>query len=59
MGDVDGPIVARRVYENLFRGDTEYLDADAIAYALDDAVSELRHQGLHVSRWAPYVHFGV
>lgn len=59
MGDIDGPIVARRVYEELFRNNSEHLDPDVIPYALDDAVSELRQQGLHVSRWAPYVHIGV
>lgn len=59
MDDVDGPIVAERVYKNLFQSPSEYLDPDSIPYALDEVVSELRSQGLHPSRWAPYVHFGI
>ena len=59
MGDADGPMVAKRVYEELFRGDGEFLDPDTIPYALDEAMHDLRKQGLHVSRWAPYVHLGV
>lgn len=59
MGDVDGPIVAKFVYEELFKADTEFLDADSIPYALDRALEELRRRKLHPSRWAPYVHFGV
>lgn len=59
MNDIDGPIVAKRVYEELFRGDDEYLHPDCVPYALDAAVHELRGQNLHPSRWAPYVHFGI
>lgn len=59
MGDMDGPVVAKRVYEELFRGKEEYLDPDSIPYALDAAVGSLREQRLHPSRWAPYVHFGI
>lgn len=59
MGDVDGPIVAMKVYEELFRGEAESLDPDAIPYALDEVMHDLRKQGLHASRWAPYVHLGV
>ena len=59
MGDVDGPVVARRVYEELFKGSEEYLDVNDIPYALDAATRELRVQGLHYCRWAPYVHLGM
>jgi CHAT domain-containing protein len=59
MGDVDGPIVAKTVYEELFTGDGEMLDFDVIPYALDDAVQKLRAQGLEPSRWAPYIHIGM
>lgn len=59
MSDVDGPVVARRVYAQLFAGDSEFLDPDAIPYALDAAVGQLRAKGLHPSRWAPYVHLGM
>jgi hypothetical protein len=59
MGDVDGPVVARKVYVELFGGDSEFLEPDDIPYALDAAVSSLRERGLHPSRWAPYVHLGM
>lgn len=59
MGDVDGPVVAKTVYEALFSGDAEYLDHDKVPYALDDAIRELRRRGLSSSRWATYVHLGV
>jgi CHAT domain-containing protein len=59
MGDVDGPVVAKTVYSELFAGDEEILDFDVVPYALDDAVRELRCQGLEPSRWAPYIHFGM
>lgn len=59
MGDVDGPVVARKVYEELFATESEYLDPDVIPYALDDAVGELRGRRIHPSRWATYVHFGI
>jgi CHAT domain-containing protein len=59
MGDVDGPIVAQTVYEELFAGDGETLDFDVVPYALDAAVRKLRGQGLEPSRWAPYIHIGM
>lgn len=59
MGDVDGPMVARSVYEELFYDITGELQPRSIAYALDSAVSKLRDGGLHPSRWAPYVHLGI
>ena len=59
MDDLDGPVVAKTVYEELFRGGPEVLDLDSIPYALDLAVRKLRAKGLAASRWAPYVHFGV
>jgi CHAT domain-containing protein len=59
MGDVDGPIVARTVYEELFAGDGKMLDFDVVPYALDAAVRKLRAQGLEPSRWAPYIHIGM
>ena len=59
MDDLDGPIVAKTVYEVLFQDGTEVLDLDAIPYALDLAVQKLRAKGLTASRWAPYVHIGT
>jgi hypothetical protein len=59
MDDVDGPLVAKMVYEELFRGESEFFDVEVIPYALDAAVARLRQSGLHMSRWAPYVHIGI
>jgi CHAT domain-containing protein len=59
MGDVDGPIVAKTVYEELFAGDSDVLDFDVVPYSLDAAVRKLRAQGLEPSRWAPYIHIGL
>ena len=59
MDDVDGPIIAKKVYENIIKNDSEYLDSTAIPYALDDAVQQLRAKSLNSSRWAPYIHFGI
>jgi hypothetical protein len=56
MSDQDGPNVARRVYEAMF--ERRALDLDDIAYALDDAVSQLRKSGVPASRWASLVHVG-
>lgn len=50
VDDVDGPIVARRVYEVLFANETECRDPDVILYALNAAVAHLRERGLHPSR---------
>ncbi|EIN12576.1 hypothetical protein PUNSTDRAFT_130833 [Punctularia strigosozonata HHB-11173 SS5] len=58
MGDVDGPLVARTVYEELFRGDSEFLDPHIVPYALDAAVQKLREIDPTPSRWAPYIHIG-
>ena len=59
MGDIDGPEVAKKVYEEIFSGDSEFIDPDIIPYALDNAVGELRKRKLHPSRWAPYIHLGI
>ena len=59
MGDVDGPKVAKRVYEELYKKDVVTIDLDVIPYALDAAVFELRATGLHPSRWASFVHIGM
>jgi len=59
MEDLDGPIVAKTVYEDLFRGGSEVLDLDTIPYDLDLAVRKLRAKGLAANPWAPYVHIGV
>jgi CHAT domain-containing protein len=57
MRDEDGPIVAKRFYERLF--EAEAVDADAVAYALDEAVAALRASGAPPERWATFVHMGA
>jgi hypothetical protein len=57
MNDVDGPFMAKHIYSRIFKDG--HLDMDAVPYALDDAIRQLRESGVSVSRWATYVHFGV
>jgi hypothetical protein len=57
MNDEDGPHVARRFYEQLLEGGT--VDADSVAYALDDAVRALRMRGVPPERWATFIHMGA
>jgi hypothetical protein len=59
MEDVDGPMVAKLVYKDIFTGQSEYVDPDDVAYALDAAVLELRRVHPDPSRWAPYIHLGI
>jgi hypothetical protein len=56
MHDADGPNVASRVYEALFRKD--HLDLDDIPYALDEALESLRKAGVPAARWALFMHMG-
>jgi CHAT domain-containing protein len=55
--DEDGPAVAREFYAALLA--KEVIDADAVAYALDEAVSKLRRQDVSPTRWAPFIHVGA
>lgn len=57
MNDQDGPVVAEKIYSQLFKN--EILDPDVVPYALDDAMRELREQGLRPSRWALFIHMGI
>lgn len=57
MDDIDGPNMARWVYEDLFAQDK--IDSDAIAHALDGAVEKLRKAGAPPDRWATFVHMGA
>jgi hypothetical protein len=59
MRDIDGPLVATTIYKRLFGGDSEVLSPDDVAYALDDAVQNLRQKGVHPTRWAPFIHIGL
>ena len=59
MHDADGPLVSSVFYRELFKSSHDNIDPDAVAYALDTAVLELRRQGRPPSRWAPFIHFGI
>jgi hypothetical protein len=57
MSDAEGPIVARLFYEHLFS--SQPITLDAIPYALDHAVGELRRRGIPPERWATFIHMGA
>jgi hypothetical protein len=57
MNDADGPRVAKLFYERLFAKDL--ITLDAIPYALDYAVSDLRKSGVSPERWATFIHMGA
>ncbi len=59
MTDSDGPLVAARVYKELFKSGDGNFDASDVAYALDEAVREVRSQDVHPSRWSTFVHLGI
>jgi hypothetical protein len=59
MEDVDGPRIAKSLYEEVFNGDSDYINPDDIAYALDAAVRHLRYDEKDPRRWAPYIHLGI
>jgi hypothetical protein len=59
MEDVDGPWIVQSWYEDVFKGDSEYINPDDIAYALDVVVSRLRLEVKNPIRWAPYIHLGI
>jgi hypothetical protein len=57
IDDEDGPVVAREFYAALLA--KEVIDADAVAYAIDEAVSELRRRDVSLARWASFIHVGA
>jgi hypothetical protein len=57
MDDADGPRVAKLFYERLFA--ENIITLDAIPYALDYAVAELRKSGVPPERWATFIHMGA
>jgi hypothetical protein len=57
MNDTDGPQLAKLFYERLFSADI--ITLDAIPYALDHAVNELRKSGVPPERWATFIHMGA
>jgi hypothetical protein len=59
MQDIDGPRISESLYKEVFKGNSEYIDPDDIAYALDGAVRRLRQEVRDPMRWAPYIHLGI
>lgn len=66
MNDSLGTDIAKTLYEHLYSGDIHMpLDPDLIAYALDEAVQNIRKKvnakGKHPlpSMWAPFIHIGL
>ena len=59
MGDEEGHIVAKEIYSELFKGNSEFLDPSAIPYALDTAIKKLQERDSDPSTWAEYIHLGV
>jgi hypothetical protein len=57
MNDIDGPLIAELFYNRLFAEDV--ITLDAIPYALDYAVAELRKTGVSPERWATFIHMGA
>jgi hypothetical protein len=58
MGDVDGPEVARTLYDGLFS--KEKLDLEDVPYLLDDAIQGLRERSPKAfHRWATFIHTGA
>jgi hypothetical protein len=57
MGDEDGPFIAEHFYKKMLND--KAIDFDAIPYALDHAVSELRKKGVPAERWATFIHMGA
>ena len=66
MHDADGPRIADIFYEVLSRDSTSttgarriFPDATRAAEALHIAVAKLRNEGSSLTRWVPFVHFGL
>jgi hypothetical protein len=57
MDDSDGPRIAKLFYEKLFA--ENIISLDAIPYALDYAVAELKKSGVPLKRWATFIHMGA
>jgi hypothetical protein len=57
MADEDGPVIAEHFYRKFFQNDP--IDSTQAAYALHEAVKQLRAQGVSPARWATFIHIGV
>jgi hypothetical protein len=59
MADSDGPTIVDSVYDEVFRDFPASISLERVPYALDAATRKLRHEGVHFSRWATYIHIGI
>ena len=59
MEDVDGPMIAKIFYDELFSAGSEFFEPSDIPFALDVAVQKLRELHPDPSRWASYIHLGM
>ena len=62
MSDKDGPVVAGHFYQELFKdffSTGNQVDSSQAAYALHNAVKQLRAQGVSPARWATFIHIGA
>ena len=66
MHDADGPRIADSFYEVLSRDSLSttgacrmFPDAARAAEALHIAVAKLRNEGSSLTRWVPFIHFGL
>jgi len=59
--DEDGPTIADRFYEDIFRGPDEKLlepDITRSAQAIHVSVKKLRSQNVSFKCWVPFIHMG-
>jgi hypothetical protein len=59
VGDKDALSVAMHIYGELFKDGTSRASASNAALALHQAVLLLRSNNVPLSRWVPFVHFGL
>jgi CHAT domain-containing protein len=59
VGDKDALGVAMQVYGELFKDGTGQASASKAAFALHKAILLLRADNVPLSRWVPFVHFGL
>ena len=59
VGDKDALGVAKHIYGELFKDGTSRVSASKAALALHQAVLLLRSNNVPLTRWVPFVHFGL
>jgi hypothetical protein len=68
MGDAQGPLAAKSIYEGLLGREDENVTLDDIPYLIDQAIEKLREQSLAGNKppfdpeayfWAQFVYIGA